>query len=255
MIFATGLTKRFDNETRADGVLALTETDLSVAKGEFVSIIGPSGCGKSTLLRLVAGLSTPSSGDLTVGGESPARGRSAVELAYVLQDPTLLPWRRVEDNVALPLEVRGTERGEQRQRISDALDMVGLRDSARQAPRQLSGGMRMRVSIARALVTHPDLLLMDEPFGALDELSRQRLNEDLSKLWRTNGWTCLFVTHNVQEAVFLSQRVLVMSARPGRFISEQSVPFPFPRERSLRADPGFAEVVAAVSNQLAADTQ
>ena len=252
MIVAANVGKRFSGERPGIGELhALNEIDLTVRAGEFVSLVGPSGCGKSTLLRLVAGLSSPTSGEITVGGRTPESGRQDVALAYVLQDPTLLPWRRVEDNVALPLELRGMPAAERRQRISEALNMVGLSDAAHLSPRQLSGGMRMRVSIARALAISPSLLLMDEPFGALDELSRLRLNEDLLALWEKNRWTCLFVTHNVGEAVFLSQRVVVMSPRPGRFLGEELVSFPHPRTRSLRGQVEFARSVQRVSEKLA----
>jgi NitT/TauT family transport system ATP-binding protein len=200
----------------------------------------------------VAGLQTPTQGTLTVKGlETAASDRASVgSLAYVLQDPTLLPWRHTEGNVALPLELRRFPGNEVRQRVDDALDMVGLNEFRHSFPHQLSGGMRMRASIARALALSPELLLMDEPFGALDELSRIRLNEELLGLWERDRWTCLFVTHSVHEAVFLSQRVLVMSSRPGRILADMEVPFAFPRSPSLRAEPGFVEFAATVSNRL-----
>ncbi len=251
MIVAANVGKLFaDSRPGAGELRALTGIDLAVRAGEFVSLVGPSGCGKSTLLRLVAGLTSPTSGEITVGDRTPKSGRRDVALAYVLQDPTLLPWRQVEDNVALPLELQGMPAVERQRRISGALNMVGLSDAAHLSPRQLSGGMRMRVSIARALAIAPNLLLMDEPFGALDELSRLRLNEDLLALWERNRWTCLFVTHNVGEAVFLSQRVLVMSPRPGRFLAEESVSFPYPRTRALRGQSEFTRTVQRVSERL-----
>jgi len=237
----------------SDGVEALSGVDLHVGEHEFVAIVGPSGCGKSTFLRLVAGLQAPSHGVLRVNATQTAAsngGGSMAKLAYVLQDPTLLPWRHTEGNVALPLELRRLDRDEIAQRVIQALDMVGLSEFKGSFPHQLSGGMRMRVSIARALALSPDLLLMDEPFGALDELSRIRLNEELLGLWERDRWTCLFVTHSVHEAVFLSQRVVVMSSRPGRILADVEVPFAFPRSRSLRAEPRFVEFAASVSTQL-----
>ena len=244
MIAGRGVSVRFD-----DGVQALSDLDLQVDEHEFVAIVGPSGCGKSTLLRLVAGLDQPSAGTLNVRDSRAASEREA-RLAYVLQDPTLLPWRHARGNVALPLELRGLGDEEIDRRVGDAIDLVGLGPFGGSFPHQLSGGMRMRVSIARAVALAPDLLLMDEPFGALDEISRMRLNEELLGLWSRNRWTCLFVTHSVHEAVFLSQRVLVMSARPGRILADFRVPFPFPRSRELRSDPRFVELAAAVSSRL-----
>ena len=235
-----------------DGVEALSRLNFQVTEREFVAIVGPSGCGKSTLLRLVAGLEHPTTGTLDVdgmaAGESAAA--SAPKLAYVLQDPTLLPWRRTDRNVSLPLELRGVAGGEIQQRGSTSLELVGLTDFARSFPHQLSGGMRMRVSIARALALEPHLLLMDEPFGALDEISRIRLNEELLGLWERDRWTCLFVTHSVHEAAFLSQRVLVMSTRPGRILAEFEVPFGFPRSPGLRTEPRFIEFAATISSRL-----
>ena len=201
LVVAEGLAKQFPS-----GVEALRDLNLEISRGQFVSIVGPSGCGKSTFLRLVAGLDAPTSGELRVDGHDP------LGLAFVFQDATLLPWRSVAHNITLPLELRREDADE---RVAQTLALVGLTDFAAAYPAQLSGGMRMRVSIARALVTRPQILLLDEPFGALDEITRQRLNEELLHLWQEDRWTGLFVTHNVSEAVFLSQRVLVMSARPG----------------------------------------
>ena len=243
LVVARRLGKRFAND-----IEALLGVDLDILGGEFVSIVGPSGCGKSTLLRLIAGLIPLSSGDLTVDQLPPVEARrQRQELAYVFQEATLLPWRTVAGNVLLPLELRN-----QRDPafVDQILELVGLADFARAYPSQLSGGMRMRVSIARALVTRPDLLLLDEPFGALDEITRQRLNEELLRLWEEERWTGIFVTHNVYEAVFLSQRVLVMSPRPGRLIADIAVPFAHPRDPDLRTAPEFNRIAAEVSHQL-----
>ena len=215
LVVAAGLNKYFPS-----GVQALHDLNLEISRGQFVSIVGPSGCGKSTFLRLVAGLDQPTSGELRV------EGHDALGLAFVFQDATLLPWRSVAHNITLPLELRREDADE---RVAQTLELVGLTDFADAYPAQLSGGMRMRVSIARALVTRPQILLLDEPFGALDEITRQRLNEELLRLWQEDHWTSLFVTHNVSEAVFLSQRVLVMSARPGRILADIPIPFPYPR--------------------------
>lgn len=227
-------------KTYADGTAALSGTTLSVRRGEFVTLVGPSGCGKSTLLRLVAGLSSISSGTLTVAGMPPERARlERGDMAFVFQDATLLPWRTVLRNVEMPLQLAGRSRAERTERAMEALKTVGLADVARSYPHQLSGGMRMRVSIARALVTEPCLLLMDEPFGALDELTRGRLNVELLRVAAFAGWTMLFVTHNVFEAVFLSSRVLVMSPRPGSIVADLPVALPHPRLPAMRTNPEF----------------
>ena len=240
-VAARGLRKRF-----ASGVEALSGVDLAIASGRFASVVGPSGCGKSTLLRLVAGLEEASGGELTVDGRAP-RDHGA-DLGFVFQDPTLLPWRSVAGNVGLPLELRRTpDTG----RVDELLELVGLADFADAYPAQLSGGMRMRASIARALATRPRLLLLDEPFGALDEITRQRLNEELLRLWQEDGWTVLFVTHNVAEAVFLGQQVLIMSSRPGRVLADVDVPFPYPRDPLLRTAPEFIGLVGEISRRLA----
>jgi NitT/TauT family transport system ATP-binding protein len=232
--------------------VVLKDVSCQVARGEFVALLGPSGCGKSTLLRLVAGLISPSSGSLTVAGQSPEEARRVSQrVAFVFQDPNLLPWRTVAANIALPLELRKAPASEQAQAVDAILPMIGLTsDDARKRPRNLSGGMRMRVSLARALVTHPDLLLLDEPFAALDDVLRQQLNEELVRIWRARGWTGLFVTHNVAEAVFLAQRVLVMGSRPGRIVADVPIAFPYPRERSLRAQPEFARLCGELSETL-----
>ena len=230
------------------GTHALANVDLQIPRGQFVSIVGPSGCGKSTLIRLVAGLDNYTSGTLTIDGYDPINARKkSNDLAYVFQDPTLLPWRNIYKNVTLPLELR-------KQIIDDSvtaiIETVGLSDFLTAFPSQLSGGMRMRVSIARALVTNPGLLLLDEPFGALDEITRQLLNEELLKLWERDCWTGLFITHNVYEAAFLADRVLVMSARPGHIIADIEVPFPHPRNTDLRHESSFTEIAHYISNKL-----
>jgi len=232
-------------------VRALDDISFQIDAGEFVSIVGPSGCGKSTLLRLVAGLVQPTAGELSVGGLPPAKARrSAARLSVVFQDATLLPWRSVTANVQLPLELSGSSRIRSKALVGHVLNMVGLADFARRYPNELSGGMRMRASLARALVTDPDLLLLDEPFGALDDLTRQLLNEELSALWTARRWTGIFITHNISEAVFLSQRVLVMSARPGRIVADIRVPFASPRRAELRAQADFAHLTGEVSARL-----
>ena len=237
LVVAAGLNKYFPS-----GVQALHGLDLEISRGQFVSIVGPSGCGKSTFLRLVAGLDAPTGGELRV------EGHDALGLAFVFQDATLLPWRSVAHNITLPLELRREAADE---RVAQTLELVGLTDFAAAYPAQLSGGMRMRVSIARALVTRPQILLLDEPFGALDEITRQRLNEELLRLWQEDRWTGLFVTHNVSEAVFLSQRVLVMSARPGRILADIPIPFPYPRTPHLRGAAEFIRITSEISRQLA----
>ena len=243
LVIASAIEKRF-----ASGVEALHGVDLNIERGQFVSIVGPSGCGKSTFLRLVAGLDDPTGGTLTVDGHSPQQARrEQLDLAFVFQDATLLPWRSVARNVGLPLELR---RQTDPDRVAQVIDMVGLAEFADAYPAQLSGGMRMRASIARALATRPELLLLDEPFGALDEITRQRLNEELLRLWQEDRWTGLFITHNVYEAVFLSQRVLVMSARPGRLIADIAIPFDHPRNPDLRSTPEFVQIADIISRQL-----
>lgn len=236
-----------------DALPSLADVDLSVAKGDFVSIVGPSGCGKSTLLRLVAGLRTATVGQLTVDGGEP--GDSRTKAAFVFQEPNLLPWRTVAGNVRLPLELDrtngATSKADSQALVERTIQLVGLSsENAAKRPAELSGGMRMRVSLARALVTDPDIMLLDEPFAALDDILRQQLNEELQRLWWNKRWTGLFVTHNVSEAVFLSQRVLVMSRPPGTILESIDVPFDFPRAPELRADPEFARLTGIVSGHL-----
>lgn len=236
--------------TFAGGVQALRHVSFATKAGEFVSLVGPSGCGKSTLLRLVAGLLTPSTGRLTVAGKSPRQARDALRVSFVFQDATLLPWRSAERNVALPLELAGVPRDVRRKHAIAGLHRVGLGDFSARPPRELSGGMRMRVSLARAMVTQPELLLLDEPFGALDDLTRQSLGEDLLGLWNERPWTALFVTHNIAEAAFLSTRILVISPRPGTIVADVRVPFPVQRSPELRAQPDFARFVGDVAAHL-----
>jgi NitT/TauT family transport system ATP-binding protein len=224
-----------------DGTRALDKVSLSVRRGEFVSLVGPSGCGKSTLLRLVAGFAQPSGGLVTVS----ARG-----LGYVFQEPTLLAWRSVLDNVELPARLGGMPESERRRRSVNALGRVGLLGFEQHRPAELSGGMRMRVSLARALMIEPEVFLFDEPFGALDEITRERLHDELTALFAADPFAGLFVTHSVAEAVFLSTRVVVLSARPGRIAAEFAVPFEWPRVPELRYRPEFAELAGRVSGTL-----
>jgi NitT/TauT family transport system ATP-binding protein len=221
-------------------VLALDGIDLSIDEGSFVAMIGPSGCGKSTLLRIIAGLDAPDEGTVEVA--SRARG----EVAYVFQDAHLLPWRSVAANVALPLELRGVPREEREAAVLKALEDVELSDAASRYPAELSGGMRMRASIARALVTRPKLLLMDEPFAALDELTRQRLDERLLAVWQQHRLTVLFVTHSIFEATFLAERAVVFSSRPGRIVHDAAVELPAVRSAATRGEPAFARAAGTL---------
>lgn len=247
MIVARALAMDYGSQSAA-----IADVDAEIAEGSFVSIVGPSGCGKSTFLRLVAGLRDVTSGHLLIHDRAPHQ--CDLRRAFVFQDPSLLPWRTVASNVHLPFELNRdliSDPHERRQRIQAALQLVGLNDiDAQKRPRQLSGGMRMRVSLARAFVTDPKIMLLDEPFAALDDILRQQLNEELQRIWWQRRWTGLFVTHNVSEAVFLSQRVLVMSRRPGRFIADIAVPFEYPRLTELRSEASFAKLVGEVSRQL-----
>jgi NitT/TauT family transport system ATP-binding protein len=231
-----GVSKRF-----RDGTVALDGADFRVGSGEFVSVVGPSGCGKSTLLRIASGLSDVSGGKVQVETD---------KIGYVFQDPTLLPWRTVQANVELFSELRGLPKEERRRRAEAALELVGLSEFSGHRPRALSGGMRMRVSLARSLTLEPELFLFDEPFGALDEITRERLNDELLQLYLTQRFTALFVTHSVMEAVFMSTRVLVMSGRPGRVLGDYAVPFEYPRSPRLRFDEQFARLAGKVSGLL-----
>jgi NitT/TauT family transport system ATP-binding protein len=226
--------------TFPDGTDALHNTNVSVAAGEFVSIVGPSGCGKSTLLRLASGLIAPTSGSIARTGT----------VQFVFQDSTLLPWRSVRRNVSLNLELQKLEKSEIEERTNSALALVGLLDSAEKLPRQLSGGMKMRTSLARSLVCEPDLYLFDEPFAALDEFSRERLNIELRTMLSTRNAASLFVTHSIAEAVFLSHRVLVMSPRPGTIVHEFAIPFGSDRQQDLRYSPEFARLSGEIAQSL-----
>ena len=226
--------------TYPDGTHALTNTSVSVAAGEFVSIVGPSGCGKSTLLRLASGLIPPSSGNIARTGT----------VQFVFQDSTLLPWRSVRRNISLNLELQKIEKTEIADRTNNALALVGLLDSAEKLPRQLSGGMKMRTSLARSLVCDPGMYLFDEPFAALDEFSRERLNVELRTMLSTRNAASLFVTHSIAEAVFLSHRVLVMSPRPGTIVQEFAIPFGPDRQQDLRYSPEFARLSGEIAQSL-----
>jgi NitT/TauT family transport system ATP-binding protein len=234
-------------KTYGSGTVALEGVSTRIVQGSFVSLVGPSGCGKSTLLRIIAGLIAPSSG--TIGWPSTG-GIRPDDIGFVFQDATLMPWARVFQNVYLPLKLRGVSPKDAEPRIMDALARVGLSDFAQSFPRELSGGMRMRVSIARALVTRPPVLLMDEPFAALDEFTREKLDDDLLELWSAENWTVVFVTHSVYESVYLSERVLVMGARPGRFLHDFAIDAPYPRGRTFRESQGYVARCAEISAAL-----
>ena len=239
---ARGLGRRFANGTEAlDGV------DIAIEGGDFATLVGPSGCGKSTLLRLVAGLDAPTAGGIAWPGGRPGKG----EIGFVFQEPTLMPWASVRDNIWLPLRLAGVSLGQSAPKIAEVIRLVGLEGFEDAYPRQLSGGMRMRVSIARALTTKPRLLLLDEPFAALDEQTRFRLNEDLLRIWEAERCTILFVTHSVFEAVFLSGRTVVMTPRPGRVAADLAIDLPYPRQASLRTTAPYSEICREVSDRLA----
>ncbi|MGH3277082.1 MAG: ABC transporter ATP-binding protein [Streptosporangiaceae bacterium] len=251
-ISLTGVGKVFRLPDRE--FVALQDVALELKNGEFLSLIGPSGCGKSTLLRLVAGLVEPSTGSIAISGESPARARARRELGFVFQEPTLLPWRTALENVTLLLEVaRRGSAAERRRHGLGLLELVGLSDFADAHPAKLSGGMQRRVGIARALALDPSILLLDEPFGALDEITRQRMNIELLRIWTQRRTTALMVTHNVGEAVFLSDRVLVMGTNPGRIIAEVSIDLPRPRQLHLLQDPRFFAFSAQLTGLLFGD--
>ena len=240
-----GVAKVYDN-----GTVALGPLDLDIGKGEFVSLLGSSGCGKSTALRLIAGLIAPSAGTVDVAARSSSRA-----IGFVFQEPTLMPWSTIRENVRLPLKLAHMPDMQSTARVDEALAQVGLADFADAYPRELSGGMKMRVSLARALVTDPDILLMDEPFAALDEITRFRLNNDLLALWRSLRKTVIFVTHSVFESVYLSQRVIVMSARPGRIGTEFHIDAPEPRAEEFRTSADYAGYCRKVSSALAPSYQ
>ena len=237
---------QFDNVgmTFPDGTQALENVSLSVTPGEFVTVVGPSGCGKSTLLRIASGLETQTQGSCAVDRDS---------IGYVFQDATLLPWRSVQRNIELLAELHGETKAECQRRAQDAISLVGLDGFADKYPRQLSGGMRMRASLARSLVMKPRVFLFDEPFGALDEITRERLNDELLGLFQREGFAGLFITHSIAEAVYMSTRVLVMSPRPGRITASFDIPFAYPRDHDLRYSPEFAELCGQVSHALRGD--
>jgi len=247
VIDVQGVDKTYNN-----GTVALQDVDCTLCEGEFVSLLGPSGCGKSTLLRIMAGLGGISKGVVRWWEQGfNIVGTAGHRLAFVFQDPTLMPWARVRANVRLPLDLmRGPNPTDTQRRIDEALELVGLRGFDDAFPRELSGGMQMRASIARAMVTQPDFLLMDEPFGALDEMTRNRLNDDILQLWRDKRWTLAFVTHSVFEAVYLSTRIEVMAARPGRIVAKVPIDEPYPRSHEFRKTHRFTDYCTQVSEAL-----
>lgn len=246
-LFANQVEKTYSNGTQA-----LSRVKLAIQRGEFVSLLGPSGCGKSTLLKMFAGLEQPSAGHVRWWGkDSPASPTQGQSLAMVFQEATLMPWARVSDNVRLPLDLAGVPKAQSQPKVDAALALVGLDRFSQVYPRELSGGMQMRASIARALATEPNLLLMDEPFGALDEFTRNKLDSDLRQLWANRDLTVVFVTHSIFEAVYLSSRVVVMGARPGRVIADIEIDGPVERDEAYRTSPAFIEQCARLSRLLA----
>jgi NitT/TauT family transport system ATP-binding protein len=248
VVSIAGVSKVFDaagGQTRAlDGI------DLSIGRDEFVSLIGPSGCGKSTLLRLIGDLTAPTSGSVTVNGKPARQARLDRDYGIVFQAPVLFDWRTVQANVALPLEVKGTSPADRDRRVQTMLELVELKDFARHYPYQLSGGMQQRVSIARALALEPSILLMDEPFGALDEMTRERMNAEVQRIWESTGTTVVFVTHSIPEAVFLSTKVVVMSPRPGRIVRVIDIDLPRPRTDDTRETARYFELITEVRETL-----
>ena len=242
-IFLTNVGKRFRN-----GAAVLQNISLNVERGEFVTILGPSGCGKSTLLRLVSGLSRISEGAISINGMTPENARQL--MSFIFQDATLLPWRTVEQNVGLGLELERAAHALRKERVSQMLDLVQLTHAARSFPRELSGGMKMRVSIARALVSRPRILLLDEPFAALDEMTRDRMNEELLRLHAEQKWTVLFVTHSFAEAVFLSTRIVILAPHPGRVAHDIPINLPWPRTAETRESAAFEDAVTQASRLL-----
>ncbi|MEP9371435.1 ABC transporter ATP-binding protein [Mesorhizobium sp. KR1-2] len=234
----------------ATGVVAISDMSLTIEQGQFVSFLGPSGCGKSTALRMIAGLSETSAGKIRVNGHAPGNGSGPHDIGFVFQEPTLMPWATVFENVYLPLRLSGMSRKDAAPRIEEVLAQVGLSKFAKAYPRELSGGMKMRVSIARALATRPRLLLMDEPFAALDEMTRFKLNNDVLRLWQDHGLTVIFVTHSVYESVYLSNRVVVMAARPGRVVADITIPGAYPRAENFRTTKEYTDSCQIVSDAL-----
>jgi NitT/TauT family transport system ATP-binding protein len=242
-ILLQGVSKRYRGSASA-----VENVSLTMGRGEFVTFLGPSGCGKSTLLKLVSGLTPASEGQVKVNGMTPVNAREL--MSFIFQDATLLPWRTVAQNVGLGLELEYAARALRRERVEQMLELVGMQNVAHKYPRQLSGGMKMRASIARALVTRPRILLMDEPFAALDEMTRDRLNEELLRLYAEHKWTVLFVTHSVAEAVFLSTRIVILAPHPGRIAHEVQVDLPWPRTAETRESIEFEEAVTSTSRLL-----
>ncbi|MDF3280744.1 ABC transporter ATP-binding protein [Gordonia sp. N1V] len=236
VISVAGASKRFESGTEA-----LAEVDLDIATGDFVAVVGPSGCGKSTLLRMAAGLESPTSGSVALATDS---------VGVIFQEPTLLGWRSVQANVELCAELAGMPKAQRRSRAANAIEAVGLTGFEKQLPRMLSGGMKMRVSLARMLAKDPEVMLLDEPFGALDEMTRLDMQSELLRLYTAHRFTAMFITHSMSEAVFLANRVIVMSARPGRIVADLRIDFPYPRDPELRFDPAFTTHVAEVSTTL-----
>jgi NitT/TauT family transport system ATP-binding protein len=241
-----GVSKIFPN-----GNVAVDNVDIDIADGEFISFVGPSGCGKSTIFKMISGLVENTTGEIEIlGSQVQTAQQKRTDVGFVFQDATLLPWRSVLENVMLPLEFQRMSKVEKREEAERALKLVGLKDYTKSLPRQLSGGMKMRVSIARALVAKPKLLLMDEPFGALDEITRQSLQSELLRIWESQKMTVLFITHNVFEAVYLSTKVAVMTPSPGKIASTVNVSLPFPRDDEIRTTHQFSDIVARVSRDL-----
>ncbi|MFK8034637.1 MAG: ABC transporter ATP-binding protein [Hyphomicrobiales bacterium] len=245
LISLDGITKSFSN-----GTVALRDMSLSVNAGEFVSLLGPSGCGKSTALRIVAGLAPATKGTVSWGNSRGGSDDTSHDVSFVFQEPTLMPWATVFANVYLPLKLKAQSKAQARDAVMEALALVGLDGFENSYPRELSGGMKMRVSIARALVTRPKLLLMDEPFAALDEITRFKLNNDLLELWERFNWTVVFVTHSVFESVYLSNRIVVMAARPGRVVNDMTIDAPYPRDDEFRTSDIYSQHCRSVSEAL-----
>ena len=248
VVEVAGVSKVF--ETAAGRTTALESVDLTITPGEFVSLIGPSGCGKSTLLRLIGDLTSPTAGTVTVNGKPARQAREDRDYGIVFQAPVLFDWRSVQANVALPLEVKGVAKGDRDERVRAMLELVELKDFARHHPYQLSGGMQQRVAIARALALEPSILLMDEPFGALDEMTRERLNAEVQRIWQQTGTTVVFVTHSIPEAVYLSSKVVVMSARPGRIVRIIDIDLPRPRTDDTRESARYFQLITEVRETL-----